>query len=445
LTREPVAQYQYRLHVLEGAVLIRLTFFADDVAVIRLSSGQLTDAQLDFTLYCTHEKVSDCFGRLYLRSVRGAWFWPREHPPESDEDCPHIEYVVLPESLDHVHETAETLPYYDHFDLILMVGRYAERLLYLADEGVLKRARHALDMLDKQKLTRLGEIELAVLPENIDGLLTLAPPSGTLEVLPSFRSEKVLRRNVSVWRPPVSEDVPPLPTGVVYMHDGQNLFNPKTAFIGIDWGVGKTMSRLVSEQIVPPAMVVGVWNTAERLAEYFPQRAFDTVTDETLREQLVQKYGEPAGDSYLDFLVEELKPFVDRRYPVLKGPRYTHVMGSSMGGLISLYALCRYPDVFGAAACLSTHFPHQIDFFLDWLRENLPLNRRLYFDYGTTGGDEGIEARQMRVNEVLAEKGYVEGENLVVRRFEGADHSERAWRARVHMPLRFLLAGEIPP
>jgi len=441
VVRAARAQYQFRMHALAGAVDIRLTFFDEDVAVIRVQTGMLTEAARDYTLYCVHEPGSAGFGRLYLRAIRGALLWPREVPPEGNDQCPLIEYILLDEPQRFLEDSLNRPPYHDHFDMITVTGCFALDLLYLRDEEMQARAKHLVTVLDKQKLTRLDEMIAPVLPENIDGLLKLAPRSGRLTRRTPFPSEAITPRNVHFWEPPFGDDLEPLPMRVVYMHDGQNLFDPRTSYLGVDWGVGRTMSRLVTEKKVPPTMVVGIWNTAARLQEYFPQQPVAGLSDTDLVARLNETYGTSISDAYLSFVVDELKPHVDQSFPVLTGVKDTFVMGSSMGGLISLYALCRYPDVFGGAACLSTHYPEDLDFFLEWLDTHLPEGRRLYFDYGTTGGDERIEERQDRVNEVLHGKGYREGENLMVRRFEGADHSEWAWRSRLHLPFQFLLTA----
>jgi predicted alpha/beta superfamily hydrolase len=153
--------------------------------------------------------------------------------------------------------------------------------------------------------------------------------------------------------------------------------------------------------------------------------------------------GEPLSDRYLEFLVGELKPFVDEHYRTLPGRQHTFVMGSSMGGLISLYALCEYPGVFGGAGCLSTHWPAAGGATIDYLQRALPAPgaHRLYFDYGTETLDAEYEPYQQRADAILRAAGYCPGVDWLTRRVEGAEHSERSWRERVHIPLLFLLQG----
>jgi predicted alpha/beta superfamily hydrolase len=151
--------------------------------------------------------------------------------------------------------------------------------------------------------------------------------------------------------------------------------------------------------------------------------------------------GAPGSDAYLRFLVEELKPDVDAHYRTLPDARHTCLMGSSMGGLISLYALCEYPQVFGGAGCLSTHWPIGGRRLVNALGAVLPRagQHRLYFDYGTRTVDRQYEPLQQWMDRWVAAAGYRQGEDWLTRKFAGADHSERAWRVRVHIPLDFLL------
>ena len=148
-------------------------------------------------------------------------------------------------------------------------------------------------------------------------------------------------------------------------------------------------------------------------------------------------------------VIEELKPFIDRNYRTRPGRDDTFLMGSSMGGIISLYGVIRFPDVFGGAACVSTHWPSTMmpdnpegnAPFLDFLRGSIPAPgaHRIYFDFGTAELDAQYEPHQQQVDAVMRELGYEPGLLWQTRRFEGAGHNEGAWSARVHIPLTFLL------
>lgn len=267
---------------------------------------------------------------------------------------------------------------------------------------------------------------------------------GTLNRHPDFPSRFVEPRHVEVWLPPGYERAGDARYPVVYMHDGQNLFHPTLSLSGVDWGIDEALPRLVAEGKTLGAIVVGVWCTEQRVLEYMPQKALASP-------EAVQRFtqvfgGEPWSDDYLRFLVDEVKPFVDAHYRTLPEREHTLVMGSSMGGLASLYALCEYPGVFAGAGCVSTHWPAGEGIAIDYLRRALPPpgGHRFYFDYGTETADAAYEPYQLQADEVLRAAGYQEGADWITLKFPGAEHSERVWRERVHLPLLFLLEGRTP-
>ena len=243
------------------------------------------------------------------------------------------------------------------------------------------------------------------------------------------------------------------------MHDGQVLFDEIYSMNLRSWEVDETVSRLIREGKIPPCIVVGIWNTSySRHAEYFPQKPWESLPQdfrESLLAGLDSEYrsapmsGSAFSDAYLKYIVKELKPYVDSQYAAAGDVSNTLVMGSSMGGLISMYAICEYPDVFGAAACLSTHWIGKFDdednpipaAFYVYLKENLPDPdwHRVYFDYGTETLDVYYEPHQKKVDSIMEARGFGP-ENWITRRFEGEDHSESAWARRLHIPLEFLFS-----
>lgn len=258
----------------------------------------------------------------------------------------------------------------------------------------------------------------------------------------NFPSEFVPARHVHVWLPDDYEQQPEQQYSVLYMHDGQNLFNPETATAGETWGVAEALARLMADGQVRPTLIVGIFNTPGRLSEYIPQRPLAYPLSARLRERFGGDLPSPVrSDSYLRFIVEELKPFIDYTYRTHSAREETFMMGSSMGGLMSLYALCEYPEVFAGAGCLSTHWPAVEGIILPYLEDALPPpgQHRLYFDFGTATLDALYPPLQKPVDALLARKGYRQEVDWITRRFEGAEHNEPAWRARVHLPLSFLL------
>ncbi len=266
--------------------------------------------------------------------------------------------------------------------------------------------------------------------------------TGRTDSWQTFPSRYVAARDVDVWLPPSYGSDPNRRYPVLYMHDGQNLFDPSLSYTGIDWDIDGAMTRLIARGEVREAIVVGVWNTPQRFAEYMPRAPVTTdMVNSGVEGRPAGRAADIVSDDYLRFLAEELKPFIDARYRTLPGRDDTMVMGSSMGGLISLYALAKYPQVFGAAGAVSTHWPVCEGCVIDWLKTEMPKPgaHRLYFDYGTATLDALYPPYQAKMDAAMREHGYREGNDWITRRFEGAEHNEAAWKARVEIPLTFLL------
>jgi predicted alpha/beta superfamily hydrolase len=256
----------------------------------------------------------------------------------------------------------------------------------------------------------------------------------------------LLPRHVDVWCPPNYDSDSARRYLVLYMHDGQNLFDPGTGYANQDWGIDEAMIRLMHESNMPGAVVVGIWCSDERRRDYMPQKPLELPEAKGIqRDFLLENGGAPKSDAYLKFLVEEVKPFIDSNYRTLPDQANTLIMGSSMGGLISLYALTEYPQVFGGAGCVSTHWPIGDIVLVDYFGSAIPKpgSHRLYFDFGTATLDALYEPFQRRMDEHMRKAGYQADRDWMTRKFEGAEHNEPAWRARVHIPLTFLLLGKV--
>jgi predicted alpha/beta superfamily hydrolase len=286
-------------------------------------------------------------------------------------------------------------------------------------------------------LSAIGSARAAPQPVPVTG----PGVTGTVLRYPSMPSGHVAARNVDVWLPPGYDREPDKHYPVLYMHDGQNLFDPATSYGGVDWGIDETMTRMIAAGEVREAIVVGVWNTPKRREEYMPQRAVQGAIDFNVPGSTAARPEDIISDRYLAFLVEELKPFIDANYRTLPDRADTYVMGSSMGGLVSQYAISKYPGVYGGAGCVSTHWPAGNGIALDDFAAHLPdpATHKYYFDYGTATLDGSYEPYQLRADAILRNAGYVEGRNWITRKFEGAEHSEKAWRLRVGEPLAFLI------
>lgn len=277
---------------------------------------------------------------------------------------------------------------------------------------------------------------------------------GLLELYENFASKNVQPRNVGVWLP--QNYSPKKKYAVLYMHDGQMLFDAGITFNQTEWGVDECLTKLFREGKIRNTIVVGIWNTKEnRHQEYFPQKPYENLSTEdkekvglSLEKIGLSKEFKPTSDNYLKFIVEELKPFIDNAYSTFKHKEATFIAGSSMGGLISLYAICEYPHIFQGAACISTHWPGTFEAennpipesFYIYLKEKLPepKNNKIYFDYGTVDLDAMYPPLQAKVDEIMQSKGFTK-ENWTTQKFEGENHSENAWKKRLHIPMEFLL------
>ena len=266
--------------------------------------------------------------------------------------------------------------------------------------------------------------------------------AGSFRVFESFPSEFVTARRVDVWLPPGYDESDSDSFPVVYAHDGQNLFEASTSFAGVDWGLDEAIERLAAENTRFAAIVVGIWNSEARIPEYMPQKPLMLPHNERVRSRFAERYGgEPLSDHYLQFLVEELKPAIDREFRTRTSADSTVLLGSSMGGLVSLYGLCEYPEVFGGAGCISTHWPIGAGICVEYWAKYMPDpgSNRVYFDYGTATLDSTYQHYQERVDSLMLAVGYTPGKDWITRKFEGDDHSERSWSRRIHIPLRFFL------
>jgi enterochelin esterase-like enzyme len=230
-------------------------------------------------------------------------------------------------------------------------------------------------------------------------------------------------RRVVVWLPRRYSRRGPK-YAVLYMHDGQNLFDKATAGYGMEWEIDEHLSQLIADKKVRPTIVVGIWNTPKRLQEYVPSKAFATLPPDYRGKVKALYGGDPLSDGYLKFIVRELRPIVDRKFNVKTDRANTVIMGSSMGSLISLYAIDEYPQVFGGAGMMSTHWPLVINpdgkplsdqdyevvssTFERYLAPALPNPRthKLYFDYGSETLDAAYQRYQNRVDMVVAKRLY---------------------------------------
>jgi predicted alpha/beta superfamily hydrolase len=232
-------------------------------------------------------------------------------------------------------------------------------------------------------------------------------------------------RNVLVWLP-AGYDASDSRYPVLYMHDGQNLFEPDTAFLkGEHWRVGETAAGLIEAGRVVPLIVVGIYNTGEmRLEEYTPTAD--------------QKLGGGLADDYGRMIIEELKPLVDGTYRTHTNRESTGIAGSSLGGLVSLHLAFHHPAVFGRVAALSPSVWWDRKAILKTIRESRSKpNSRVWVDMGTAEGRRGLDDARL-LKAALVGLGFADGVDLHYAEYEGATHTELAWSERVGPMLEWL-------
>lgn len=281
------------------------------------------------------------------------------------------------------------------------------------------------------------------------------PSCGQIVHLEKFASKYVTSRNVDIWLPPSYDGSQTY--DVLYMHDGQMLFDSTMTWNKQSWKIDENLCLMQYNVIV-----VGIWNAgSERHMDYFPQKPFENLSvqeQELISSQLSDagrskgKFN-PNSDNYLKFIVKELKPYIDSTFIVAKKPESTFIAGSSMGGLISLYAISEYPEVFGGAACLSTHWPGTFtvdnnQFFegmKNYLLKNLPSpkNHKIYFDHGDQTLDSLYPPLQKKIDKIMRRRHYKKGKSWLTQFFPGDDHSERSWAKRLYVPFNYFFQKEI--
>ncbi len=239
--------------------------------------------------------------------------------------------------------------------------------------------------------------------------------SGTLRVWPRFSSPQLHNeRDLLVWLP-ASYSASQRSYPVIYMQDGQNLFDRATSFAGVEWGVDEAMTQLGDEG--QEAIIVGLPNTAQRTQEYNP----------------FPHFWNGKGDAYLAFLTDTVKPVIERDFRVLTGREQTGIIGSSLGGLISLYAFFARPEVFGFAGAMSPALWPGRGAIYDFVHRQPFQPGKLYLDHGTR------EPSARRMKTLLLDKGYrLDADLRYVVETDG-EHNEAAWARRLPEALRFLL------
>jgi predicted alpha/beta superfamily hydrolase len=239
------------------------------------------------------------------------------------------------------------------------------------------------------------------------------------------------RRDILVYLPRGYRRQRRLRYPILYLHDGQNVFDAATSFAGVEWGVDETAQRLIRKGLIEPLIIVAVANMGDdRIHEYAPSRGVISQNGSRKKRSrgLAQKYGR--------FLIEELKPYIDKTYRTRPEAEFTGLAGSSLGGLVTLVFGLWFPHVFTRLGVLSPAVwwdNEAVIRIVEALPDKLPL--KIWLDIGTH--EEGWE-RTRTLCQTLVEKGWKVFDDLQYTEVEGAEHTEAAWAARVDPMLRFL-------
>ncbi|MEO1221661.1 MAG: alpha/beta fold hydrolase [Pseudomonadota bacterium] len=262
-------------------------------------------------------------------------------------------------------------------------------------------------------------------------------------------------QRLSIWLPP-GYDANTKRYRVLYMHDAQNLFDPALSNFNKVWAADKAMLTHAESLGEDPWIVVGIWSPgADRYRQYMPEPAYDAAGSDLRGRMDAFGNGQPiVSRHYIDWMAGTLKPWVDTHLRTLTGPQETAIIGSSMGGLISLYAFLEHPETFGRAGCVSTHWPgtapqtvgepdsEMLGIWQAMIAQRLgaPGGRKLWFDHGDATLDAHYPPYQAAIDAQLEAAAWTRGVHWESRFYPGAEHEENAWAQRLPEVFGWVLA-----
>ncbi len=248
--------------------------------------------------------------------------------------------------------------------------------------------------------------------------------TGRVDYYKNIKGKGILPRDILVWVPPDYNEDSTRRYSVLYMQDGQNLFDPSTSAFGVDWQLDETADSLIKAGTMKPIIIVGLTCTDWRSAEYS-----DTDT----------------GRAYMNFVIKKVKPFIDSTYRTLPGPENTAVGGSSLGGLISFMLAWNYPDIFSKTLCMSSAVKiNKIDYVKNVKAyEGKRKNLKFYFDAGADSLDSKLKPGIIEMINALKVQGYKAGKDFLWYQDKRGKHNEASWAKRVHLPLLFFFGKKL--
>lgn len=247
--------------------------------------------------------------------------------------------------------------------------------------------------------------------------------TGTVKHHTGLKGKGIPDRDIIVWLPPDYGKNNRKHYSVLYMQDGQNIFDPATSSFGVDWRIDETCDSMIKNKIIKPIIVVGIYNTRIRMSEYTPGAE---------------------GNAYMDFVVNVVKPFIDNNYRTLQGRNNTFIGGSSAGGTISFMLAWNFSEIFSKAICMSPAFKIQNIDVVKEVSENSGKKKELlfYFDNGGKGLEERLQPGIDEMIKILKERGFTKGQDLFWLKDPEAEHNEAAWAKRMPEALKLILKGK---
>lgn len=294
---------------------------------------------------------------------------------------------------------------------------------------------------------------LALLALLVGAPAAAAPDQGRFVEIERIAAAGLPDQRLTIWLPP-GYDRSRRRYPVLYMHDGHNLFDPAKSNFNKVWAADKAMLAAMASGKVEAHIIVGIWAPgSDRYRQYLPIDIYQSASPQ-LRASMDKLAGGPiVSDAYLAWLTGPLKQRIDTSYRTKPGPRHTAIAGSSMGGLMSCYAFLHRPDIYGRAACVSTHWPAVMpreDAAVDpelialwdrWFAQRLGRanGRRLWLDHGTATLDAYYAPYQQAVDARLAASHWRRGRDWQSKVYQGAEHEENAWARRLPELFSWLL------
>ncbi len=261
-------------------------------------------------------------------------------------------------------------------------------------------------------------------------------------------------QKLSIWLPP-GYDGSAARYRVLYMHDAQNLFDPALSNFNKVWAADRAMLSHATETGENPWIIIGIWSPgADRYRQYMPEPAYNAAGPDLRSRMDAFGNGKPVvSRHYIDWIADVLRPWVNRSFRTLTTRDETAIIGSSMGGLISLYAFLEHPDVFGRAGCVSTHWPgtapqnvgetdeEMLAIWLSMVTRKLgePQARRLWFDRGDATLDAHYPPYQAAIDAMMEASDWERGQHWESKAYPGAEHEENAWAQRLPEVLGWVL------